>query len=141
MKTCTWKTAKYSEAYRIGLWNWRTPQDNFFLETLLQQYTKSVELFTQRSLSFPENNIPACSAIETLLSEDMDSGFRAGLPTAYFDFALPWMPMTLLYKTNEYPSWSWCGWNEPIEYSFSTLEGVHTTFYSLTLMRMVCLRD
>ncbi|KAF2123916.1 HET-domain-containing protein [Dothidotthia symphoricarpi CBS 119687] len=95
-----------------------------FSENPLRQYTKSVQLYTERRLSFVYDKLPAFSAIQKLLSVNLKSDFVVALPTSYFDFALLWTPKTSLRRISSYPSWSWCGWENAIEYRYETLEGV-----------------
>ncbi len=95
-----------------------------FADNPLRQYTKFVELYTKRDLTYTRDKLPAFSAIQKLLSESLQSDFRLGLPTAYFDFALLWTPIKPLERIPECPSWSWCGWQNALEYRYETLEGV-----------------
>ena len=95
-----------------------------FSENPLRQYTKSVQLYTERNLSFSEDKLNAFSAILKLLSANVMSDFFAALPTAYFDFALLWTQTVPSERIPGFLSWSWCGWANSIEYRYSTLEGV-----------------
>ncbi|KAF3003587.1 hypothetical protein E8E13_006800 [Curvularia kusanoi] len=99
-----------------------------FLENPIRQYTKYVQLYTQRTLTFSRDRLPAFSAIQALLCERMNTAFRMGLPTSYFDFALLWTPSQshgeLSMRNPKYPSWTWAGWENASEYSYQMLEGV-----------------
>ena len=94
----------------------------------VRQYTKCVQLYTQRKVTFPQDKLIAFSAIERLLSQSMNTGFQTGLPTSYFDFALLWTPSQDLgnssKRLSEFPSWTWAGWYHTSEYCHQTLEGV-----------------
>lgn len=87
-----------------------------FQENPIRQYTKCVQLFTQRQLSFDADILPAFSAIQKVLSLNLNSDFLAGLPTSCFDFGLLWIQKAPLKRIDSYPSWSWCGWQGAIEY-------------------------
>lgn len=95
-----------------------------FSENPLRQYTKCIQLYTQRKLTFPGDKLPAFSAVAALLSVNLSSDFQTGLPTSYFDFVLLWTPSEPMRRVHEFPSWSWSGWQYAVEYSYSTLEGV-----------------
>jgi hypothetical protein len=99
-----------------------------FLGNPVRQYTKCVQLYTLRNLTFAQDKLIAFSAIERLLSQSMNTGFQTGLPTSYFDFALLWTPSQDLgnssKRLSEFSSWTWAGWSHTSEYSHQTLEGV-----------------
>ena len=92
-------------------------------ENPLRQYTKCVQHFTRRHLTKHSDKLPAFSAIAKLLGTNLNSDFQAGLPTSYLDFALLWAPSASLRRISIFPSWSWSGWSDAIEYSYPTLEG------------------
>lgn len=95
----------------------------------LRYYTECVKLYTERYLTVPQDKIAAFSAITKYLTEyDPKTPFLACLPTCYFDFALLWTPLTPLQRIAGFPSWSWCGWMNTIEYRHRTLEGVLSEF-------------
>ena len=114
-----------------------------FLGNPVRQYTKCVQLYTQRKLSYSVDKLAAFSAIERLLGQSMNTDFRIGLPASYFDFALLWTPIRSngeppkrlsefptwehdisSKRLSEFPSWAWAGWGHASEYSYQMLEGV-----------------
>ncbi|KAJ8111190.1 hypothetical protein OPT61_g6156 [Boeremia exigua] len=100
-----------------------------FLENPVRQYSKCVQLYTKRLLTFSHDKLPAFSAIGTLLGKSLHTEFAAGLPTSYFDFALLWTPVkprsgASAIRIRDFASWTWSGWHDASEYSYSTLEGV-----------------
>ncbi|KAH7089022.1 heterokaryon incompatibility protein-domain-containing protein [Paraphoma chrysanthemicola] len=94
-----------------------------FSENPVRQYTKCTELFTERKMAYDNDKLKAFSAIQSILSNNMNSDFHFALPTAYFDFALLWIPLTPTRRLPGFPSWSWCGWGAKVEYKYQTLEG------------------
>jgi len=94
-----------------------------FSENPLRQYTKCVQLFTRRHMTKRSDKLPAFHAIATLLSTNLSSEFQVGLPTSYLNFALLWTPSASLRWIPDFPSWSWSGWDDAIQYSYPTLEG------------------
>ncbi|KAH7068888.1 hypothetical protein BKA63DRAFT_97450 [Paraphoma chrysanthemicola] len=100
-----------------------------FSENPVRQYTKCTELFTERKMAYDKDKLKAFSAIQSILSTNMNSDFHFALPTAYFDFALLWIPLTPTRRLPDFPSWSWCGWGAKMEYKYQTLEGVFANLY------------
>jgi hypothetical protein len=115
---------------RLEEWSLETKDalGRLFLGNPVRQYTKCVQLYTQRKLSVSGDKLVAFSAIERLLSQSMNTGFQTGLPTSYFDFALLWTPSqdpgNSSKRLSEFSSWTWAGWSHTSEYSQQTLEGV-----------------
>jgi ankyrin repeat protein len=88
-----------------------------------------IELVTQynfRSLTYPQDALPAISGILNTLHRGFTSGFVGGLPRLFLDVALLWQPFTKATRRiareggstatcGNLPSWSWVGWNCQID--------------------------
>ena len=100
----------------------------------LQIYMRSIQLYTSRKLTKPEDILNAFTGVGNLISSSLGSNTSLtwGLPTTHFDFALLWEPRDAPKHRNlkEFPSWSWCGWTDQIiEYRSSTIEGPLTDIH------------
>lgn len=97
-------------------------------------YTKLVERYTLRKLSYESDILDGFSGLFAILNEYFQSDIISGLPTSALDLVLLWAPAARLPRrgcklpTMEYdsepgqvnrnfPSWSWAGWTGPIDYS------------------------
>jgi hypothetical protein len=92
----------------------------------LEEYSRLVQDYSQRQLTFREDIVPAFSGITTTVSQSFQNGFIFGLPELFFDVALLWRfeiskdGMGIAYKMTigdmthsmaKLPSWSWMGWH------------------------------
>lgn len=82
----------------------------------LDAFWRLVAAFSKRKLSYQEDAERAFSAILREYGRSFDGGFFFGLPTLLFDYCLFWAPApgTRLKRREEYPSWSWLGWEGEI---------------------------
>jgi hypothetical protein len=98
----------------------------------VQVYIKTVELYTSRQLTRPEDILSAFSGISNLVERALRAEFIYGLPNTHFDWALLWEPQGPAKRRDfvdfrstgapeEFPSWSWCGWMGAMEYRSSTM--------------------
>lgn len=89
----------------------------------LTVYSRLVEDFNQRHLTYPQDCLSAISGILPCYTKAFDGGFLCGLPEMFFDAVLLWQPGGDLTRrepvcadkrysfANEgLPSWSWIGW-------------------------------
>lgn len=108
-------------------------------EKPLWVYTKTVELYTRRSLTEEADILAAFSGMYRMLESKMRGGFVFGLPTSHFDLALLWQSKTVATRRlipkedavklsefeRDFPSWAWCGWKgSSMLYDAATLDGV-----------------
>jgi hypothetical protein len=102
-------------------------------------YTKVVEPYTRRNLTKKWDILAAFSGIYRMLERKMKTKFVFGLPASHFDLAILWQSEKVVNRRiiqkedarnlsdseNEFPSWSWCGWeSSPILYDTSTLDSI-----------------
>ena len=98
-------------------------------------YIKLVEMYTLRKLSYESDILDAFSGLFAVLNEYFESDIISGLPASVLDLVLLWAPaariprrgckLLTMENTNfdlgqvsrNFPSWSWAGWNGPIDYS------------------------
>ncbi|KAL9621162.1 MAG: hypothetical protein Q9160_004413 [Pyrenula sp. 1 TL-2023] len=93
----------------------------------LKAYFQLVQDYNCRNFSYPEDALPAFTAIMHPLENKYVGGFFCGLPVLFFDIALLWQPICpgtsglkrrLPVKSTRadcLPSWSWAGWEGPVE--------------------------
>ena len=118
-------------------------------------YVRSVEKYTLRELSRPEDVLSAFKGITNMIGRHlspMQPAFVFGLPRSHFDWALLWEPQRAAkmrfieeksLTTSEakfkraFPSWSWSGWtNSVMEYKTSTtLQGTTTHLHEWLMER------
>jgi hypothetical protein len=92
----------------------------------LEEYSRLVQNYSQRQLTFREDIVPAFSGITMTLSQSFQNGFIFGLPELFFDVALLWrfetfklglgtsyqiMIRDMTHSVATLPSWSWMGWH------------------------------
>lgn len=98
-------------------------------------YTKLVEKYTRRNLTYVSDILDGISGLLPILNEYFQSDIISGLPASALDMALLWVPAAriprrgcrLLTMENtgpdlgrvdrNFPSWSWAGWTGPVEYT------------------------
>ncbi|CAO2655398.1 Nn.00g104620.m01.CDS01 [Neocucurbitaria sp. VM-36] len=95
-------------------------------------YTKLVETYSQRNLTFKSDILKAFAGMFAVLEEHFQGTVVHGLPAAVISHALLWSPGARLPRRNTssstnlslptdhpdplFPSWSWVGWDGPVEY-------------------------
>ena len=76
--------------------------------------------YTKRNFTFQGDILQAFQGFGGILQQQFGSRFLAGLPEAYFDQALLWMPFHSQIRRTDadhtFPSWSWAGWIGQIRY-------------------------
>ncbi|KAL7910546.1 hypothetical protein GGI35DRAFT_469238 [Trichoderma velutinum] len=86
----------------------------------ITEYGAVVQGYTKRRFTFEDDVLAAFQGFGSILQRQLNSGFLAGLPEAYLDQALLWIPSSRQKrrKGNEkhLPSWSWAGWNGHAHY-------------------------
>jgi tetratricopeptide (TPR) repeat protein len=94
-------------------------------------YAKLVGTYSQRNLSFKSDILKAFAGMFAVLEEHFQSVTLHGLPAAVISHALLWSPVARLPRRGaqlptfttstsgpdpQFPSWSWVGWDGPVEY-------------------------
>ena len=83
-------------------------------------YCNFISVYLRRQLSFPEDILKALSGLLKVFERSMDTPFVSGLPLRWFDHALLWELYGPACRRNsrmlggarqEFPSWSWTGWD------------------------------
>ncbi|KAL5313500.1 hypothetical protein ACEPPN_019233 [Leptodophora sp. 'Broadleaf-Isolate-01'] len=92
-------------------------------------YCELVELYSARSLSYPDDVVNAFSGFSSVFAESCGGSFVAGLPTAALASSLLWISKTPLSRRRScrgtvFPSWSWIGWEGPVTYIYG-LPSIH----------------
>lgn len=86
----------------------------------ITEYMAVVQGYTKRRFTFEDDVLAAFQGFGSILQRYLNSRFLAGLPEAYLDQALLWIPSTLQKRRegNEtyLPSWSWVGWSGDAHY-------------------------
>ena len=86
-----------------------------------KRWYKMLAVYLRRNLTYAEDILRAFGGVEEAFRSSIGI-FHYGLPEAFFDLALLWIPKAHLtrrtqYETvssrNIYPSWSWAGWHGP----------------------------
>ncbi|MCJ1334478.1 hypothetical protein MMC10_011190 [Thelotrema lepadinum] len=81
------------------------------------EYTKSIEQYTHRQLSFQSDILNAFAGLGQIFATCFQCRPFFGLPEALLDLALFWRPTRQLKRRNEFPSWSWAGWIGQVAYN------------------------
>lgn len=93
-------------------------------------YKAAVKIYTQRSLSFESDIVNAFFGIASALEMSHGGCVLYGLPECILDRAILWVPsattcqrspirmstLSELDRTLAFPSWSWAGWDGPVQY-------------------------
>jgi hypothetical protein len=87
-----------------------------------RKYFRSVENYTNRTLTYPTDILNAFAGILTIQELEFNSKSYQGLPLAIFDMALLWQPFQRLQCREGFPSWSWTGWEGPVIWAGDTME-------------------
>ncbi|KAL8299375.1 hypothetical protein RB593_009323 [Gaeumannomyces tritici] len=109
------------------------------LGQIFKIYASLVETYTRREFSLKSDIINGFAGVLSVLEKHLESESHAGLPAAVLAHALLWTPagsiplrgMTLATVENlnigwpdmQFPSWSWAGWDGPVEYRLFGGEG------------------
>ena len=119
---------------------------NYLNARAILLFMKSVEIYTSRQLTRPENILAAFQGIGNVVGKKLGADLIYGLPRSHFDWALLWEPQSAadartieprkegeakritetptVQGKREFPSWSWCGWKDAvIEYKQSITLG------------------
>jgi hypothetical protein len=93
----------------------------------IEDLNEVINLYNIRELGRQEDAFPAFCGFQRVLSRSYPQGFINGMPIAYFDVAMCWIPQTeKLERRKAYvsgldpPSWSWLGWTGTLEMVFSS---------------------
>lgn len=87
--------------------------------SVLSAYLQLVSHYTQRRMADPDDGINAIAGLLELLARfdpELWSAMHYGIPEAYFDMLLLWVPVTTCKRPvhwvepRKIPSWSWAGW-------------------------------
>ncbi|KAL5330800.1 hypothetical protein ACEPPN_000323 [Leptodophora sp. 'Broadleaf-Isolate-01'] len=86
-------------------------------------YYELVELYSSRSLSYPDDVVNAFAGFSSVFAESCGGSFVAGLPTAALASSLLWVSKSPLSRrpschNTRFPSWSWTGWDGPVIYLY-----------------------
>lgn len=86
-------------------------------------YAMVVNEYSRRSLSYSTDGLNAISAILSTLEKPFRGAFLYGLPETAIDAALLWKPAARSHRRCDpvtrkslFPSWSWVGWENEVEY-------------------------
>ncbi|KAK5991462.1 hypothetical protein PT974_09744 [Cladobotryum mycophilum] len=90
----------------------------------LQEYSRLVEEYTGRNMSYPGDRLPGISGVLDVLKKEFGLRFIQGLPSVIIHMTLLWQPRSKVKRIAEnektgvplFPSWSWAGWIGPIGY-------------------------
>jgi hypothetical protein len=98
-----------------------TPEEELALRKVenwfegFDRYNQLVTLDISKNGTYPSER---SNRIFELLTKKLDGNFIHGLPEAVFDFALLWVPADRLTRKSTGPSWSWTGWEGPVNFPF-----------------------
>ncbi|KAI1370548.1 heterokaryon incompatibility protein-domain-containing protein [Hypoxylon crocopeplum] len=90
----------------------------------IRHYLNAVRSYNTRQFTFPQDALNAISGLFSVWRHAFDGGFISGLPQMFFHEALLWQPEDELKRrvstvdpndTSPLPSWSWIGWEGPID--------------------------
>jgi Heterokaryon incompatibility protein (HET)/Tetratricopeptide repeat len=97
-----------------------------------QTYKKLIETYSRRNFSFKSDIINAFTGMFAVMDEHFQDSTFHGIPAAIFSHALLWTPAARLARRGaqlplmsamsmgqpdpKFPSWSWVGWDGPVEY-------------------------
>ncbi|KAF2171055.1 hypothetical protein M409DRAFT_51281 [Zasmidium cellare ATCC 36951] len=91
-----------------------TQPTHLYRPKIFSQYSSIVRGFTKRQLTYQDDLLPAFQGFGSILERSFNCNFIAGLPEAYLDQALLWLPGVMqkrrITSSNDCPSWSWAGW-------------------------------
>jgi hypothetical protein len=76
----------------------------------LIQYGSALILYSQRSMTNPDDALNAFSGILQDLEKQYGSEFFCGLPVPEFQWGLLWRIQPPFKRRLDFPTWSWAGW-------------------------------
>ncbi|KAJ4387295.1 hypothetical protein N0V93_007884 [Gnomoniopsis smithogilvyi] len=83
-------------------------------------YSAIVNDYSKRNFTFEDDVLLAFEGFGSILYQAFNSKPLAGLPQAYFDQAILWMPANIQRRREgtdkRFPSWSWAGWIGQVRY-------------------------
>lgn len=81
---------------------------------MFSEYASTVTEYTRKNLTYTKDILLAYQGLSRILESRLHTKFILGLPEAYLDVALLWLPRTVLKRRIcpdfTFPSWSWAGW-------------------------------
>ncbi|KAL9086665.1 MAG: hypothetical protein Q9165_006984 [Trypethelium subeluteriae] len=80
----------------------------------LEHWGEKLNLYSYRSMRFPEDAIRAFNGVLQRLETIYPKGFFLGLPVEDFDWALLWRSQWPPVRRKGFPTWSWAGWKGPL---------------------------
>lgn len=97
----------------------------------LTVFSRLVEDFNQRQLSYPQDCLAAIAGMLPCYSRAFKGGFLCGLPEMFFDATLLWQPGDDLVRrvpvdtgttcgginSGSLPTWSWVGWQGRLDFA------------------------
>ena len=85
------------------------------------QYTSTVELYTRRDLTNPDDILNAFEGVQQVLEKRLDIPIFMGLLETKIDASLLWESTKKLKrrKPHMFPSWSWSGWMGEIQWKYT----------------------
>ncbi|EEU34290.1 uncharacterized protein NECHADRAFT_85603 [Fusarium vanettenii 77-13-4] len=94
----------------------------------LRSYINCVNIYSGRLLTFLGDKLVAFTGLTQILSRGLSSKIEYGMPLRYLDWALLWEPESTGKRITASEdvglvSWSWCGWEQKVNWRFSTIEG------------------
>ncbi|KAH8681964.1 heterokaryon incompatibility protein-domain-containing protein [Xylariales sp. PMI_506] len=93
---------------------------------IFSQYATVIYDYSKRHLTFDEDILRAFEGFGSIIQREAHSTSIAGLPAAYLDQALLWMPAVQQQRRTgsktEFPSWSWAGWKGQARYTVDAAE-------------------
>lgn len=102
---------------------------------LFRCYTKLVEDYTGRKLTYQQDALNAFGGVLASLRDHLDTEFFYGLPVRYFEQSLLFDTGCFLPESRReyFPSWAWIGWNQELHMGksirFSKWHGTRRDFY------------
>lgn len=118
-----WNESRLDSIFTIPRW---PVQVGFAVGPDVEQYMRAVKSYNTRQFTYPEDALRAISSLLSVWRHSFDGGFISGLPQMFFYEALLWQPAELLQRRvpshsgladddGQLPSWSWVGWEGPID--------------------------
>ena len=80
-----------------------------------RQYQHLVQNYSEKQLTFSHDVLHAFSAVINAFSRSFPSGFFFALPEFFFDMALLWTVKITVTRRENFPTWSWLGWEGPVK--------------------------
>ncbi|KLU87683.1 hypothetical protein MAPG_06677 [Magnaporthiopsis poae ATCC 64411] len=109
------------------------------LGQIFKIYASPIEIYTRREFSLKSDIVNGFAGVFSVLERHLESGSHAGLPAGVLAHALLWTPAGQIPRRGmrlatlddldigspdaQFPSWSWAGWDGPVEYVLFRGEG------------------